>query len=301
MVRMAAVLFALFGGARQQSAGLRNEPPTVLVITSSTVSPFDDALEGLRNGLGSTVRISTVDLASGAPGSPLTGKDARLAIAVGNNALAVASHAGLPVIATMVLRQDLASLQTRPEGAVVLDLMLPDVWAGLANQFPGTTRVGMIRKVDAGEPADAVLVAQARAAGIALTVVDCPRPDQLLPSFLELKRRVDFVWCPPDATLYNGATVKPLILASIENRLPVAGFSANFVRAGAAAGVYPDYRELGVQTAEMARRFLSGSGNGVGIEWPHKVRVAVNERVIRLLGLRVAKSSAVTPALVVVE
>jgi putative ABC transport system substrate-binding protein len=311
----------LLGSARWVAAGPRVEPPTVVVITSSNIGAFDEAVEGVRSSLGSAVKLVTVDLAASDkavsdPASLVGGKDVRLVVTIGNNALEAALRFGAPVIATMILRQDLASFQARapgqvrpPAGAVVLDVTLADVLSGLARLFPGKTRVGIVRRMDAGDPSDAALVAQARAAGVMLTVVDCPRPDRLLPSFLTLKTHVDFVWCPPDGTLYNGTTVKPLILASLENQLPVAGFSASFVRAGAAAGIYPDYRELGVQTGEMARRFLDASDGSTppttspttSIESPRKTRVALNQRVARLLGLRGAEKNAMASGIVEIE
>ena len=297
-------MFSLSAPKEASSLASRQEPPTVLLVTSSTVGAFDEAVEGVRSGLGSAARLVTVDLSAAhgadAVSTQVNGKDVRLVVAVGNNALQQAlSSSSTPVIATMILRQDLASYSARaPVGAVVLDVTLAEVLSSLARVFPGKARVGMVRRMDAGDPSDATLVAEARAAGIVLTVVDCPRPDLLLPSFLALKERVDFVWCPPDGTLYNGTTVKPLILASIENRLPVAGFSANFVRAGAAAGIYPDYRDLGVQTGELARRFLAGENTT--LESPRKTRVAVNQRVVRLLGLRGAERTRAS-GIVVIE
>jgi len=300
--RLASIL-TLLATAHRAAAGPGLEPPTVLLVTSSNIGAFDEAVEGVRSGLGAAVRLVTVDMSVTDPAGKLNGKDVRLVVAVGNNALEAALRSSsAPVIASMVLRQDLASSQARaPVGAVVLDVTLADVLAGLARVFPGKTRVGMVRRTDAGDPSDATLVAQAKAAGIVLTVVDCPRPERLLQSFLALKERVDFVWCPPDGTLYNGATVKPLILASLENQLPVAGFSANFVRAGAAAGIYPDYRELGVQTGELARRFLAGADGSAPIESPRKTRVAVNERVARLLGLRGAERKGAASGILVIE
>ena len=57
-----------------------------------------------------------------------------------------------------------------------------------------------------------------------------------------------------------------------------------FVRAGAAVGVYPDFRDIGAQTAQLAERQLSGQAV-TAEEGPRKVVVAVNQRVIRLLGV----------------
>ncbi|MCL6650633.1 MAG: amidohydrolase, partial [Chloroflexi bacterium] len=84
---------------------------------------------------------------------------------------------------------------------------------------------------------------------------------------------------------YTPTTVKPLVLASLRKRLPLIGFSAAFARAGAAIGIYPDFREVGVQTAEMVRRYLEGQSRP-GSEGPRKLKAVVNLKVVRLLGLR---------------
>jgi putative ABC transport system substrate-binding protein len=115
-------------------------------------------------------------------------------------------------------------------------------------------------------------------------VVDCDGPGALLKAIAALKGKVDFLLCFPDPDLYNAVTIKPLVMAALESRLPIVGFSPAFVRAGAAAGIYPDYRETGRQTAEMALRMLRGEDRG-GDEGPRRIQVAVNQRITRLLGM----------------
>ncbi len=268
-------------------AGEDRSRPLVVVVTTSAVEAFDEGVEGIRAGLSGDARLVVVDLAAKPQDlrETLGGKEVRLVIAVGNNALLAAQRYGTaPVLATMVLKADLARSQP-PWAAVVLDLSLTETLSGLARVFPGKTRAGMIRNPEADSVAEAVLMGQAKAAGMTIKIVDCRRPEGLLQALLSLRDVVDFVWCPPEATLFNGTTVQPLIRASLGNALPVAGFSASFVQSGAAAGVYPDYREMGAQTGDLARKFLSGASTA-GQEGPRKIRVAVNARVARLLGIR---------------
>jgi ABC-type uncharacterized transport system substrate-binding protein len=138
--------------------------------------------------------------------------------------------------------------------------------------------------------------AAARKEGYTAVVVDCDAPADLLKSIEALKGRVDFVLCFPDAELFNAVTIKPLILASLQDRLPVIGFSPAFVRAGAAAGIYPDYQDIGRQTAEMALRVMRGEDRTSG-EGPRKVRAAVNQRVARLLGVEFRTDSSAVEVL----
>lgn len=282
----------------------RSDQPLVVIVTTSAVEAFDEAAEGIRHSLGPAAKVVTVDLASNPRDltNQLSGKEVRLLVSVGNNALEAAARYGTaPILATMVLEADLKLPRARPPaGGVVLDLALREVMAGLAKIFPGKTRAGMIRNPEVSSASETELVSEAKAVGISLRVVDCPRPERLLQALRSLQGLVDFVWCPPDSTLYNGTTVKPLILASLESQLPVAGFSASFVRAGAAAGVYPDYLEAGAQAGELARKYLA-AGNAMGIEAPRKIRVAANTRVARLLGLRLAQKGGPESGIVVLE
>jgi ABC-type uncharacterized transport system substrate-binding protein len=64
--------------------------------------------------------------------------------------------------------------------------------------------------------------------------------------------------------------------------------------------VYPDYRQVGVQVAELARSYLAGS-SPAAVEGPRKTRVAANTRVARLLGIRVSPKGAGESSIVVIE
>lgn len=299
-----AAVFALLVIALAAHAAPAKSDQTVVIVTTSAVEPFDQATQGIRRSLGPAAKIVTVDLASKPSdlANQLGGKEIALLVTVGNNAFETAARFGsAPIVATMVLEADLKASRLRaPAGAVVLDLALSDVMAGLIKVFPGRTRAGMIRNPEVISTPPSMLMLAARVAGIYLKVVDCPRPDRLMQAFHSLRGAVDFVWCPPDGTLYNGTTVKPLILASLDNQLPIAGFSASFVKAGAAAGVYPDYVEVGVQTGEMAKSYLAGIAIPP-IETPRKIRVAANTRVARLLGVHVTPKVDTESGIVVLE
>lgn len=307
--RVYAVLVIALGLLHRQADAFdtpaaRAAQPTVVIVTSSAVQAFDEAVRGIQRGLGPAAKIVILDLASKpeALRNGLGASDIRLVITVGNNALESAAQLGTaPIVASMLLRADLAASRLRPPaGAIVLDLPLADILARIANVLPGKTRAAIIRNPDANAVSQSTLTAQAKAAGVTLKVLDCPRTEKLLQLFLSLRGQVDFVICPPDGTLYNSTTVRPLILASLDNRLPVIGFSASFVRTGAIAGVYPDYFDVGAQAGELARKFLAGANLPMH-ESPRKLKVAVNPHVARLLGLRIPGRDETESGIVVIE
>jgi putative tryptophan/tyrosine transport system substrate-binding protein len=263
-----------------------NAAARVLVIGPSTSSAYQEAVSGILERMQSG-NVDTVTVDSRGARAPADLAEAlrtkpRLIVAVGSEAIDWLSKERVqaPVLTTMTLRP--------PYGvvcAVLLGVPIGGVLSRLRVLFPGKTKVGVLYNPAAETDDRAALRAECARQGFSLEIQECASPAEVVSSFLRLRdRKVDFVICLPDASLYNAATIKPLILASLEYRVPVVGFSASFVRAGAAVGVYADLRALGRQTAEAAMRYLAAQPPPA-TELPRTIQVAVNQRVIRLIGL----------------
>ena len=260
---------------------------SVLVVSESGVDAYSEALGGGSAALpAGTFRVldaggRTFDADfAGA----LKSAEARVVIVVGSRALAAvrARPVPVPVVAAMVLRGSQAEPELRR-----VDLEIPPAaqLAAMRALWPGRTRAGAIRNPARSRYTVDALDACARKEGFSLLVVDCDGPAHLMKAMSAFKGKADFVLCFPDPDLYNPVTIKPLVLASLEQRVPLVGYSPAFVRAGAAAGMFPDYADIGRQSAEMALRVLRGEDRGAESESPHKIQVAVNQRVARLLGV----------------
>lgn len=264
----------------------------ILVVSVSGIRPLEIAVEGLREGLGQT-SASFIDLKSPAGNAvlieTLRAASPKIIVTVGMEALksVTSLHSSVAILATMVLRSDGAAIlaqasSERRVAALYLDVPPADIAAELKVLFPGKHRIGAIR--NPSRDRDSQWQARLRQQGFTVEVQECSRPEELLRSFLSLKRKVDFVLLSPDSSLYNEATVKPVILASLENQLPIIGFSASFVRAGAAIGVYPEFRDVGLQAADALHRYIAAP-SVLSDELPRKLTVGVNPQVLRLLGL----------------
>lgn len=277
MLRLAGLFYAI---------SIPGAPMTTLVVYESGVDAYREALAGVGSVL--DVRtMRTLDLNDRSAAADLTRQlaapDTRLVIAIGSRALTEVADRkpGVPVVATMVLQDGPAESAA---GLVALEVPFTAQLETMRALLPRASRVGIIRSRAHSYDTREVLEARARKLGFKTELVDCDGPAHLLKALASLKGKVDFVLCFPDAELYNAVTIKPLILASLQDGLPVVGFSPAFVRAGAAAGIYPDYREMGRQAAAMGQRLLRHPEHGVAEE-PDKLRVAVNQRVARLLGV----------------
>jgi putative tryptophan/tyrosine transport system substrate-binding protein len=294
VTRRTAIASWLAGAAGLCRLAQANSIARLMVVTASAGGPHAVAVDGIERELAErSIRAATFRL----PGEDSAFRDelknssSQLAIAVGIDALRTfaSRKAPIPIVNTMSFRADLKvsgileALGVRLAGALWLDLGMAQIVAGLRNVFPDASRIAVLRNPSQAEPADGFARAHPLPSGVNVKAVDCASPSDLLPAFRKLRGQADVVVCLPDSSLYNKTTVEPLILASLEHRLPLVGFSASFVRAGAAVGVYPDFADIGRQTAVLAQRCLSGPA-GLHEDYPRRTVVAANERVLHLLG-----------------
>jgi ABC-type uncharacterized transport system substrate-binding protein len=279
-------------------------PPRVVVVTSSAVPAYEEALGGLRRGLGSLeamTRVVELDRKDGEStlAGILTQGRPSVAVAIGTQAtdFMVSRTSVVPVISTMILYEPLPP--ERVVGRISVEVTVPALLQQLKDLFPGKTRLGLIRSPGKAPPPSAVQL-RAKQLGFTLVAVEAGGADKLLKTFLSLSGAVDFVWCAPDSSLYNTATFRPLIEASLQKRLPIIGYSEYFARAGAALAVYPDFEDIGSQTAEAVRRFLDMQ-KAPGDQPPRKLRVALNQYVSRMLELRWSTPSSRETELVIIQ
>ncbi len=271
----------------------------VVVVVAEAVEAHRTAVGGIREALAPwscQVRVLDVSQANGAGGgTPLYTPTLRVIIAFGSDAtrLVESERLDVPAVYAMVLRRkpEWDAKAGRAPVVIPLEVSLPSLLARLKALFPGKTRLGVILNPGWGGMSRAQLEARAQPWGFTVQAAECDSAGKLEAALASLRSQVDFVWCLPDGTLYNNATVKPLIMASLGYRLPLIGFSESFVTAGAAIGIYPDFRDVGLQAGEAARQLMEGQAVPAP-DGPRRLKVALNQSVLRLLGMRYSTASA---------
>ena len=112
-----------------------------------------------------------------------------------------------------------------------------------------------------------------------------------------LGKKVDVTWTAPDASVYDAATIRTLLLGAMRRKTPVFGYSDAVVRCGALLGVGLKAKTQGEQAAALVARLLNqpepasrptthGGGPDRDPE-PPKFRVIVNLIVAKELGLEI--------------
>ena len=137
---------------------------------------------------------------------------------------------------------------TRPLVGVWIDTPVGEQLALLGEALPEAKRIGLLYRSDnAASKAGIEAVRRAAAAIEAL-----------------MARGVDVVWTSADASLYELATTKSLLLTSPRKRVPVFGFSASFVRSGALLGLSVDAKEQRATAGKLAVMLLAKPASGTG-------------------------------------
>ena len=103
-----------------------------------------------------------------------------------------------------------------------------------------------------------------------------------------MKQHVDVVWTTADPTVYDTASVRALLLASLRTNTPVFGYSAAFVKAGALIGIGVDSEAQGRQAATLALGLLKGASDNKTplVNPPDNFQIAVNLIVASQIGVQ---------------
>ncbi len=278
------------------------------VSEDRAAGPHSEMLEGFSNRLaeeGVEYKKSVFNLAGDLSGeeilSRIKGSSPEAVIPLGSSAAEFAREniTGLPVIFSMLsnpvgrgLVDNISGTGTNFTG-VTLDIPPAKQLEMVMEAMPGIEKVGVIYDPANSEKVVNEAETELKKSGLVLirkTVTEAREISGALDAIRD--EGADILWAIPDGTVYSGASVRQVLLYSLRNNLPVAGFSEHFVRAGAVMGIYPDYTGIGRQTADLALRVIGGEDPGeIPIAFPESVSMAFNQRVIAAIGKNVEQSS----------
>lgn len=128
------------------------------------------------------------------------------------------------------------------------------------------------------------LTAAAEARSIEVVVERVSRAGEIYPALQRSLRGADALMVLPDSEVVNAAAAQNVLLTSSRLRVPVLGYSASYVRAGALLGVHSLPQQQGVEAAETVRQVLRGQALPAP-RFPRLFNVAVNPQIAQVLGL----------------
>lgn len=297
MLRVALVL-ALVGaptGLLPSGPAHPTRSTRVTALLSQDATPFRSALQGFQEQLrksapGAEVVVHVLGKDGAGLVNTVRAESPGLVLALGSAAVEMARQLGdVPVVAGMVLHPDDVARGPQFTG-VFLEFPADVAFSYLKRILPGQRRVAVLYNPAENQPAVDQATRAARAAGFELLArrvqVAADIPDMLK----SLTNSADVLWGIADTLVLTPETARPILLFSLQNRIPFVGLSAPWVKAGAVYALERDYLDIGRQCGEMASQLLDGrSPATLPPASPRKVLYVVNRRTADQLKLTISR------------
>jgi len=161
--------------------------------------------------------------------------------------------------------------------------------------MPGRNRIGLLVSKDTKDGNDmlASLPAIAKEMDMQINLETVGDDSELLPALRRLLNNSDSLLALPDAAIYNRNNIPSILLTSYRQKVPLFGFSAAYVKAGALAGVYSSTNQIAQQVAEIIAT-VPNNGSLPLPQYPRYFSVNVNTQVSRSLSLEMEDEVSLT-------
>ena len=283
---------------------------TLGIVTRGQGAAYDEFVEAVRQELKSVpgLKIQLVGLDAEASALPLPG-DTFMVLAVGLQAtrrtVALApADARWPLLSVMVPRASFEALNPPPRNARRLSAIYIDQPPQrqlelIRALLPNARNVGLVVGPTHQRDLDAIR-APATAKGLTLVTEKAARDTELYPALQSVLRSSDVLLALPDPYVINVSTAQNLLLTAFRFRVPVIGYSAAYVRAGALAAAYSTPRQIGQEAAQVARQLWRGGALPTP-RYPRNFSIAINRPLAESLGLNLPDEAAVQQRLQALE
>ena len=106
----------------------------------------------------------------------------------------------------------------------------------------------------------------------------------------------DVLLALPDPAIYNARTIKSILLTTYRHRVPIIGFSENFVRAGALAAMHSSTKQLSRQITELIQQHYNNENIDKHL-YPAYFDVITNKNVAKSLDINIPDRKVLTEKL----
>ena len=265
----------------------------IAILKSSDIAAYDQTVSGLHAEFGETARLMVYDLEGDvARGKKLARKirasDAALVIAVGLKAAlaAKAELVDIPVIYCMVLDLEKYDLRAPNFTGISLRVPIDRQFSTIQTLVPKLKHLGVLYDPEKTRPLVEGARRVAERLGFELVEQQVHGEKELPTAIRALLPKVEGLWLVPDSTVLTEESIRFLLGTALERYVPVVGFSSEFVRNGALAGLFINPEDIGRQAAILAQKILVRADRAVPMAVPpDRIRLAVNLKTAKYLGL----------------
>jgi len=261
----------------------------VTILLSQESPAYRAAAEGFRAELAGRGYRVELDIRAAAPGPDqarqLRASPPDLVLALGGPAATSAAQlGGIPLVALVLRRAEFARLGAATGVYLEFPAELELQW--LKRVLPNARRVGVV--FNPAENAQVVSHAETVALGLGLELVarKVDSRERLPDALASLANDVQVVWGIADTLVLTPETARSFLLFQFRQRIPFAGLSESWVKAGSLYALDRDWTDLGRQCAELADQLLRGrDARTLDPQSPRRVLLSLNRGTAQSLRL----------------
>ena len=216
---------------------------------------------------------------------------------IGAPASKACHQSGLPGVFTMVVdpvKNGLIQKNGAPTGSmtgVLVDVSPRIQFSHLKKIMQGKNRAGVIYDPSVSSFVVAQYMKHAEEFGFRIVDIPVISKEEVPPSVESLKGKADYILSVVDNTVYNVQSIQFILRFSITNKVPLIGFSAPQVKAGALLAFYCHYPSLGTQAARLMSAIAAGGDvKTMLVELPEETDYAVNVRSASIMKIDILDS-----------
>lgn len=269
--------------------------PKVAIVLSQESSPYTDMVQGFRASLAGAGVQAEIEIHNLKGNSENASKVIRsfknepptMFLTVGSLATqaVLAEHEKVPVIASLTAHLEKLRKKGNLTG-VGLEFSLESQFEVMRRILPELATVGVLYSPQENQ----VIIDQAQNLAKKLGMKLLPRSVETprgIPDALEsLANNVDLLWGITDQVVVSPQTAEPILLFSFRNKIPFAGLSAPWVKAGSLYALERDYGDIGDQCAGIAIKVLNKTNpRMIPVDPPRKVFFSVNLKTARSMNI----------------
>lgn len=273
--------------------------PKVVIVLSQESSPYADMVEGFRTslaGAGVQSQIEIHNLKGKGENAlnvlrPFKNEPPTMFVTVGSLATqaVLAEHEEVPVIASLTAHLEKFRKKGNLTG-VGLEFSLESQFDVMRRILPELKTVGVLYSPKENQETIDSAMNLAKKIGVKLMPkpVDTPRD---IPDALDsLANNIDLLWGITDQVVVSPQTAEPILLFSFRNKIPFAGLSTPWVKAGSLYALERDYGDIGNQCAEIAGKILNKTApRTIQVVSPRKMLFSINQKTARAMNMELSQ------------
>jgi len=272
--------------------------PSVVVIKSKDIRPYEQALEGFKQVCTAQVAEYTLQDDQARQREILRGvarSRPRLVLAIGSPALKFAADKfrDIPIIASVVVDTAAIAGKTRAVRGATLKVQPKRQFETMLQVAPRVKRIGVV--FDPAKTGQLVEEAMKDATNLGLELVsrEVRSTAHVAQAWREIQDDIDAIWMVPDTTTLTDESFQYMLTISQKRNVPLLAISDKYVSKGALLALAADYGDVGRQAGEMANDILRGKSlTSIRSTTVRSPKLVLNLGTAELIGLSIPKEIA---------